>query len=147
MKKRTFIGCVSPPYLYSKFTSCDHAFNQMVNHRRFKQSPFFFYSSFSSIRMAKGGKPEDTARLRTSQRFSMGLRSGQNDGHPTLPIPFLSRKSSKMAALWGHVLSSIKTKVLCYCRARSHNGIQNFIQIPDSPHKIPVKDVQAAAES
>ncbi|GFU62152.1 hypothetical protein TNCV_2473871 [Trichonephila clavipes] len=31
----------------------------------------------SSLRVARGGKREDTARPRASQRFSMGLRSGE----------------------------------------------------------------------
>ncbi|GFS91969.1 uncharacterized protein TNCV_1931401 [Trichonephila clavipes] len=45
----------------------------------------------SSIRVAGGGKHEDTSRLRASQRFSMGLRSGDYAGHSIRTIPSLSR--------------------------------------------------------
>ncbi|GFU42937.1 uncharacterized protein TNCV_3140941 [Trichonephila clavipes] len=65
----------------------------------------------SSIRVAGGGKREDTTRPRASQRFSMVLRSGNYAGHVIRAIPSLSRKSSTISALWGRALSSIKTEV------------------------------------
>ncbi|GFX07335.1 uncharacterized protein TNCV_503931 [Trichonephila clavipes] len=45
----------------------------------------------SSIRVAGGGKREDTARLKVSQRFSMGLRSVEYAGYAIRAIPSLSR--------------------------------------------------------
>ncbi|KFM58913.1 hypothetical protein X975_23235, partial [Stegodyphus mimosarum] len=45
----------------------------------------------SSIRVAGGGKCEDTAPPRASQRFSMELRSGEYAGHAMRAIPSLSR--------------------------------------------------------
>ncbi|GFX38594.1 uncharacterized protein TNCV_3475861 [Trichonephila clavipes] len=45
----------------------------------------------SSIRVAGGGKRKDTARPRASQRFSMGLRSGEYASHAIRAIPSLSR--------------------------------------------------------
>ncbi|GFV21677.1 uncharacterized protein TNCV_1834551 [Trichonephila clavipes] len=45
----------------------------------------------NSIRVAGGGKREDTARPRASQRFSMGLRSGEYAGYAIRVIPSLSR--------------------------------------------------------
>ncbi|GFX36965.1 MAM domain-containing protein [Trichonephila clavipes] len=49
----------------------------------------------SSIRVAGGGKCEDTVQPRASQRFSMGLRSGEYAGHAIRATPSLSRTSSR----------------------------------------------------
>ncbi|GFW35553.1 uncharacterized protein TNCV_2461951 [Trichonephila clavipes] len=46
----------------------------------------------SSIRVTGGEKREDTARPRASQRFSMGLRSGEYACHDIRSIPSLSSK-------------------------------------------------------
>ncbi|GFT99934.1 uncharacterized protein TNCV_1079731 [Trichonephila clavipes] len=46
----------------------------------------------NSIRVAGGRKREDTAWPRTSQRFSMGLRSGEYAGHAKRAILSLSSK-------------------------------------------------------
>ncbi|GFU00802.1 uncharacterized protein TNCV_4819471 [Trichonephila clavipes] len=64
----------------------------------------------NSIRVAGGGKRENTARPKASQRFSIGLRSGEYAGHAIRAIPSLSRLSSTMSALRGRASSSIKTK-------------------------------------
>ncbi|GFX27272.1 uncharacterized protein TNCV_3340841 [Trichonephila clavipes] len=45
----------------------------------------------SSIRVAVGGKRKDTAWSRASQRFSMGLRSGEYADHAIRLVPSLSR--------------------------------------------------------
>ena len=66
---------------------------------------------FSSIRVAGGGKREDTSRPRISKKFSMRLRSDEYAGHAIRAIPSLSGQSSTMAPLLGRALSSIRTKV------------------------------------
>ena len=48
-------------------------------------------------------------RLMLSQRFSMGLQSGDLAGHSIHSMPFSSRNWSATRARWGLALSSIKT--------------------------------------
>ena len=48
-------------------------------------------------------------RLILSQRFSMGLQSGDLAGNTIRSMPFSSRNSSATRARWGLALSSIKT--------------------------------------
>ncbi|GFT89348.1 uncharacterized protein TNCV_4386411 [Trichonephila clavipes] len=64
----------------------------------------------SSIRVARGGKREGTARPRVSQRFSMGLRSGEYTGYAIRAIPSLSRYSSTMSVLWGPLVIWLQSK-------------------------------------
>ncbi|GFX37733.1 hypothetical protein TNCV_3115841 [Trichonephila clavipes] len=52
----------------------------------------------SSIRVAGVGKREDKTRPRASQRFSIGLRSGEYAGHAIRAIPSLSRQSLTMSS-------------------------------------------------
>ncbi|GFX19577.1 hypothetical protein TNCV_2074851 [Trichonephila clavipes] len=62
-----------------------------------------------SLRVAEGRKCQYTAWLRAFQRFSIGLRSGEEVNHSIRAIPSLFRKSSMMVALRGRALFSVKT--------------------------------------
>ncbi|PRD32141.1 UNVERIFIED_CONTAM: hypothetical protein NCL1_21386 [Trichonephila clavipes] len=90
-KKGIKIGYVIIPHLYAKFTPSDQTFIRWSTTAELSNRHSSCRAVSSSIRVAGGGKREDTARPRASQRFSIGLGWGEYAGHAIRAIPSLSR--------------------------------------------------------